>query len=196
MLLGAIVVLVVLVAVLAVPIAVRFDVSWHGELEQRVDLIWAFGLVRKRLPFVDTRSPNVPRAARKSHEQTRDRSRRRRAHVLAALRLKSFRRRLLRFLASLWHAIRKDHVNVAVRLGLGDPADTGRLWGLIGPCAGLLQRVPEMAVSVEPDFQDAVFDLDSSGALRVVPLNVLLIIVGLAVSPTFWRGIRVLRRGG
>lgn len=195
MLVGALLVLVVLLAFLAVPIGMRFDVSWHGELEHRIDLSWAFGIFRKRLQLEEDRSRETTRPARRSPRRTIAQSQRSGAHAFAALRLRPFRRRLLRFGRSLWRAIHKDRVRVTVRLGLGDPADTGRLWALVGPCAGLLQQVPEVAISIEPDFDNASFELQSSGAIRVVPLAVLLLIVGLVASPSVWHGVRVLRRG-
>ncbi len=195
MLIGAIVVAVVIVAVLAVPIVVRFDVAWHGELEQRFELRWAFGLVRTCVSQAKSRVPAAPRSVRKSENGVPSRSRQKRAHVLAALRLKSFRRRVMRFIGSLWRAVRKDRISVTARVGLGDPADTGRLWALVGPCAALLQQIPDVVVSVVPDFDDLSFELESSGTIRVVPLAVLLLIVGLVASPSVWHAVRVLRRG-
>jgi hypothetical protein len=195
MMIGAIVVVVVIVAVLAVPIVVRFDVAWDGALEQRFELSWAFGLVRTSAPQADDRPLAASRSGRKSDKGLPARSRQKRAHVLTALRLKPFRRRVMRFIGSLWRAVRKESVRVTVRVGLGDPADTGRLWALVGPCAGLLQQIPDVAVSVVPDFDNVSFELDSSGTIRVVPLTILLLVAGLFVSPSVWHGVRVLRRG-
>jgi len=193
MLLGATIVTATLVALLAIPIALQFDLSWHGKLTQRCDVIWAFGLVRGTL---------TPPAARASADGRSGRARRvpsaaprnKRAGVLRALRFRPFRRRIMRFVGELWHAIGKQDVRLAVRVGLGDPADTGRLWALLGPCAGLLGRVPDIAVAVEPEFQDATLEVDSSGVLRLVPLRVVAIVVALAASPSFWQGIRIMRR--
>ncbi len=193
MLLGATVVATLFVAVLAIPVALRFNLSWHGRLTQRFEVIWAFGLVRGRLaPQPPCESDDERSAqARRARSAARPNNP---AGVLRALRCRPFRRRIMRFIGALWHAIGKDGVRLDVRVGLGDPADTGRLWALLGPCAALLQRVPDVAVAVEPEFEQATLEVDSSGALRLVPLRLVAIVVALAASPSFWRGIRIMRR--
>jgi len=193
MLLGATVAMALVVALLAIPVALRFDLSWHGTLTQHFEVIWAFGLVRGKLAPPAARASADGRAGRARRTQSAARPSKR-AGVLRALRFRPFRRRILRFVGALWHAIGKEDVRLAVRVGLGDPADTGRLWALLGPCAGLLERVPDIAIGVEPEFQHATLEVDSSGALRLVPLRLLAIVVALAASPSFWRGIRLLRR--
>jgi len=193
MLVGATVVTATLVALLAIPIALQFDLSWHGKLTQRLEVIWAFGLIRGKLAPPARRVSADARAGRAPRVQPAARGNKR-AGVLRALRFRPFRRRITRFVGELWHAIGKQDVKLAVRVGLGDPADTGRLWALLGPCAGLLGRVPDIAVAVEPEFQHATLEVDSSGVLRLVPLRVVAIVAALAASPSFWRGIRRMRR--
>ncbi len=103
---------------------------------------------------------------------------------------------MFRFVADLWRAIRKQDVNLRIRLGLGDPADTGRLWAVVGPVAGLLANVEEASVEIEPDFMDAVFELESSGEIRLIPLQILYLVVALLLSPPVWLGVKRMRRAG
>jgi len=101
---------------------------------------------------------------------------------------------MLRFARQLWRAFRKRDLQLRIRVGLGDPADTGRLWGLPGPVSGILSGVDNASIELEADFVDAVFELDSRGNLNVIPLQLLYLVLGLLLSPPFWRGMRRMRR--
>jgi len=74
--------------------------------------------------------PADPTAKRRA----RLRERRRSAQgALTALRDAALRRRVWRLIRDLRQAIRLQRGHLHARLGLGDPADTGRLWALLGP---------------------------------------------------------------
>ena len=115
---------------------------------------------------------------------------------MAAIRQAPFRRRMLRFVSDLWRTIHKKNVRLLVRLGLGDPADTGRLWAVLGPLSGMLARLRDIRVTIEPDFLDATLEVDSSGTIRMIPLQIAIIVFGLLFSPPIWRGIMSMRRSG
>ena len=80
-------------------------------------------------------------------------------------------------------------MDLRLRIGLGDPADTGRLWALVGPLSGYLAASGQAVIAVEPDFVDSVFEARGSGALSVVPLRMLGLVTGLLLSPPVWRGL-------
>jgi len=194
MLLGTAVVLGLLVALLAIPVTLRFDVAWDQTLRQDIRLLWAFGLVRVRLAprpedkqkreaEAEPTAPKPPRAARNRPKR----------NVLGALRLKRFRRRMLQFVRDLWHAVHKRDVMLRIRLGLGDPADTGRLWALLGPLSGWLATLREAEVTIEPEFFEPTLEVESHGSIRVVPLRVIGIVLALVLSPTMWQGLRAMR---
>jgi hypothetical protein len=113
--------------------------------------------------------------------------------VLAAVRRQDFRRRLYRFTLDLWRSIGSKDVRVRARVGLGDPADTGMLWAVVGPVSGLLSSARDISIMIEPDFVDATFEVDGSGRLTFVPLQLVTLVLGLLVSPAAWRGVRAMR---
>ena len=92
-------------------------------------------------------------------------------------------------LSDAWRAIGKRGLDLRLRIGLGDPADTGRLWALVGPLSGYLAASGQAVIAVEPDFVDSVFEARGSGALSVVPLRMLGLVTGLLLSPPVWRGL-------
>ncbi|MDH3560532.1 MAG: DUF2953 domain-containing protein, partial [Gammaproteobacteria bacterium] len=108
-------------------------------------------------------------------------------------RQKSFRRRVTRFIRDVWHAIHKRDVRLNVRIGLGDPADTGQLWAVVGPVAGILSTAREATVGIVPDFVEETFELDSRGNLRLIPLQMLYLAAGLLLSPSIWQGLKQMR---
>jgi hypothetical protein len=192
MLTGVLIFVLVVVALLAVPLSLAYDVSSRRGYSNDVVIDWAYGLLRFRIP--------TDRPAPADAEKTKpvgDRARSISVGVpngFAAIRQKAFRRRLFRFAVDLWRAIRKDDVRLHVRLGLGDPADTGLLWAFVGPIAGMLACAEGAAISVVPDFFSATFELDSHGSVRLVPLYIIYLAVALMLSPTVWRGMWAMKR--
>ena len=192
MLTAALIVLLVLLALLAVPVTLTYRFSWQRELQGRFMLQWLFGLVRVQLSPRGLRTPEKKQIEEASGPKTKPA--RKEFNPLAALRLKPFRQRILRFARDLWHAFRKRDLRLRIRAGLGDPADTGQLWALCGPLSGWLASIDDASIELEPEFIDAVFELDSSGKISVIPLQLLYLVLGLLCSPPFWRGMRRMRR--
>jgi len=193
MLTGVVAGLLLLIAVLAIPLVVTFRVSWREAFQNDTELRWAFGLVRIRIPSYQSETPS-PKGKKPDAKPGRVRRSSGKNHdVFAAVRQKSFRRRIIRFISELWHAVHKKNLTVRVRLGLGDPADTGQLWVIFGPIAGLLASVQEASIEIEPEFFDTIIELDSSGSIRVIPVQVLYLTVALLLSPPVWKGIKLIR---
>ncbi len=196
MLIGAVIFLSLVVILLAVPVTLTYRCSWKQTLSADLRLKWAFGLVRADVsPDLSASDPDQPTALAGKGTWWRKRAGRK-SNVMAAIRQASFRRRILRLGSDLWSAIRKKDVRLWIRAGLGDPADTGRLWAVLGPLSGMFSRPGDISVAIEPDFLDATLEIDSSGIVRVVPLRIVIIALGLLVSPAMWRGIMLMRTSG
>lgn len=192
MLFATAIVLLVLLALLAVPVTLNYELSWRQTLHGEARLEWLFGLARVRL------QPQGKASARKtktSAGEARPRAKpaRKKSKPLAALRQKTFRQRTLRFGRDIWRACRKRDLYLRIRVGLGDPAETGQLWALCGPLSGWLASIEGASIALEPEFVDAVFELDSSGKISVIPLQLLYLVLGLLCSPPFWRGMQRMR---
>ena len=196
MLVGTVIFLLLIVILLAMPVTLAYRLSWKKTLSASLKLNWAFGLVRADVsPDLSNPEPDQATAvARKGGWWGASTGRK--SNVLAAIRQSSFRRRILRLVSDLWSAIHKKDVRLWVRAGLGDPADTGRLWAVLGPLSGIFLRPGDISVAIEPDFLDATLEVDSSGIVRVVPLQIVIIALGLLVSPAMWRGFMLMRTSG
>lgn len=190
MLTGLLIALLVVIALLAIPLELDFRFAWPDGGHNELVLVWAGGLVRARIPS-ERSKPASPAADEPSAPRKPGRGGSR--NFLAALRQRRFRQRVYRFIGNLWRSISKENMHVRARIGLGDPADTGHLWAVVGPVSGLLADVKEISVAIEPDFVDATFEIDSRGRLKIVPLQVIPISIGLLMSPAIWQGLRSMR---
>ena len=193
MLTGIVVFLLLVIAILAVPITLKFQMSWKQSYQGNIKLRWLFGLVSVQL------SPFKSETSSQDGEELEqiitliEQSHRKKRNAFALIRQKSFRQRVIKFISDIWHAIQKRDVNLRVCIGLGDPADTGQLWAFIGPVAGMLSNAKEVLIEIEPDFFDANFELDSAGSIRIIPLQLIYLTIGLLLSPPIWQGIKQIR---
>jgi len=194
MLTAVLIILLVLLALLAVPVTLTYQFSWQQELQGKAMLQWLFGLVRVQLAPPDP--GRYVAAAKPGADSTEPKAKPkgRKYRPLAALRQKAFRQRMLRFARDIWHALRKRDLYLRVRVGLGDPADTGQLWALCGPLSGWLASIDDASIELEPEFIDAMFEFDSSGKISVIPLQLLVLVLALLCSPPFLRGLQRMRQ--
>jgi len=186
-------VVLLLIALLAVPVVMSYRLSWRQSLRGQLRLQWLFGLVRFSIPLQRAEGDHGAAPAKR---QPRGKAAGRQSNPIAALRQADFRQRCLRFAREVWHAIHKTDLRLRLRIGLGDPADTGRLWAIVGPVSGYLGGYRHAAIEIEPEFIDAVFELDSSGSIRVIPLQLIYLTLALLLSPAIWRGVRTMRAAG
>jgi hypothetical protein len=64
---------------------------------------------------------------------------------------------------------------------------------LLGPLSAMLGRIRDAAVVIEPDFADPTLEVHGSGNVKLVPLRVVALSIGLLFSPAVWRGLRAMR---
>jgi hypothetical protein len=179
---------------LTIPLTVHFELFWRQDLKGYVTLFWLFGLIRIRIFLPNSK---LSSAKNKKWMQGFKRAKSSSAgetHFFTGLRQKAFRRRIIRYLHDCWHAIHKTNVTVHGRVGLGDPADTGQFWAIMGPITAMLENIRSASIHIEPEFIDATLELESHGKIRFVPLQLCYLTIGLFLSPTIWRGVR-LKRG-
>jgi len=191
--------LALLILLLAVPIVLTFrfeNAGFEGmeAFKGQVTIGWLFGLVRIRVPVPgDTRlrHSGTRRQAAKKHDKSRKPGAR--SNFVALLRQATFRRRIYRLVKDLIRATGLRRLNVQMRLGLGDPSDTGCLWAFVGPLNAALQNLENAEVRIEPEFTVAVFELHARGRARMVPLKLLGLAIGFALSPASIRAWRALK---
>lgn len=178
------------VALLAVPVEVAFDVERRERARGEVALRWLFFRKRVRFPSARAREKAQTRRERRAARKERKgregptRRGRRRPKWWAALSTPGFPSRALALLRDVLDATHPHELRLRVLLGTGDPAETGRLWAVLGPVSALLSSVQRADLSLEPDFVEERLVVLGRGELFVVPLQLLALLLVFALSPT------------
>jgi len=155
---------------------------------------WLFGVVRYQIGIPST-SEAKPDSKRIPAKKTGKHIKGTHAQgVFALLKQSDFFRRTIRFIKDLLRATHARDLYLRLRIGLGDPADTGRLWALLGPAAGIATNLRSADVHIEPEFMDPVLEVESHGEVRLIPLQFIALATAFVVSPTTLRAWRTLHR--
>lgn len=194
---GIAILLVVVIALVAIPIDVAFNIDRVGKFQGQVNIRWLFGLVRFRMDIPAAAKPKKrkpetkPAPAEKAGERKEAPGP---ANIINVIKQSAFRRRVYRFVKDIFRAAHSHDLFLRMRIGLGDPADTGRLWAVLGPAAALAASIPRAEVRIKPEFMDPVFEFQSHGRFRLIPLQFLTLVIGFALSPSSLRAWRSLRQ--
>lgn len=188
-------VLLGLLVLLAVPVEAAFRLEGIEAFTGEIAIRWLFGLVRIRIPIPAVRERAAKPTVEREAAGKRPRRKGRPGRVLAVLGQTAFRRRAYRLVGDLVRAAHLGQLRLWMRLGLGDPADTGRLWAVVGPLSAAAQGLRGAEVRIEPEFMDPVLEFRAQGRLLVVPLQVMALAVSFALSPPSIRAWRTLKGG-
>lgn len=186
--------LAILIVLLILPITVVFRIDRFKEIRGHVIFQWFFGLLRFRIGI-----PGAARVEQQYKRKLKGKTRKRKQfanvhNVIALLKQSAFRRRVIRFIKGVLRATHARDLYLRLRIGLGDPADTGRLWGLLGPIAGIATTLHSTEVRIEPEFMAPVLEIESHGEFRLIPLQFIVLATAFVVSPTTIHAWRTLRR--
>lgn len=192
--------LLVAVLLLATPVTISFSIVRRKAFSARITIGWLFGLLRFTPPLTgdgertrrkrrrrrrpDAAPPEPDEASRKAPRKAPGAPAQR---FRALLKSEGFVRGVLRFLCDMARCVRFVSLHVAGRVGLDDPCDTGRLWGSICAVTGFLHGAKRVRFLVEPEFNEAVLELDGRGEIRIVPATLLLPTVRFVLSPATLR---------
>lgn len=192
MLIGISIFLLLLVMLLSISISLKFEFDLDHISENKIVLSWFFGLVELRIPMQQEEAPKPKKESNKSKQKKAINTGK---TIFKVLIQKNFRQQFFNYMSDLWHSISKEDIRFYIKLGLGDPAETGKLWAIIGPTSGALSNVNQFSLVIEPDFINAGFQLNGSGAIRFTPLRIIFISLKLFFSRTLWKGIWHFRAG-
>ena len=181
---------------LAVPVTISFSIVRREAFSGRITFGWLFGLLRVT-PSISAGGKRKRRRRRPAEtppgsdeppgEAPREATRGPSKRFLRLLKSRGFLRGVLRLLRGLARRVRFVSLHVAGRFGLDDPCDTGRLWGSICTATGFLHGSKRVRFQVEPDFNEAVLELDGRGEIRFIPVTLFLPAARFVLSPATLR---------
>lgn len=150
---------------------VRLDAD--GRPRFRMRLVWLFGLISKEI----TKAKKKPEEERRVAEGKRKPGKRRvkARTILKILRTRGLLGQVKRLLKDVLRRLKIRDLTADITVGLGDPADTGLLFAVIGPATFFLGSSQVHEIRVRPSFKDeAVFEGYLSGALRLLPIQLVI----------------------
>ena len=185
------VVLSALIVLLAIPLSLSFSVTRLQAVEGYIQLRWLFGLVniKTNIPIKTTTKERTKTSHHKKPKRKNNGN-----DIVALLKQSSFRQHMMKFIKRVLRASNAENLYLKLRIGLGDPADTGLLWAILGPVSGMMKNLQSMQIDIEPDFIDEVMEVNSHGQFHLIPLQLIALVIGFILSPTTLRALRTTQR--
>ena len=182
------------VLILSVHFDLAFNIERDTELRKRLRLTWLFGLVGRELGGGRPRSSRRQRRKEaKRGEAEKPRASRRRGTFrvpLALFSTRGFPQRLYKLLRTLLRAIKVRELKAHIRVGLGDPAETGWFFAAVWPMVALFPTPNALDIKIEPDYSHATLEGYGQGRVRIFPIQLLGLAIWFVCSITTLRAAR------
>ena len=91
--------------------------------------------------------------------------------LITALTTRGFAYKLLKFVRDVLRIVKIRELKARVRIGLGDPAETGMLFAVIAPTMVFVRSISSADVEVEPDFEEERLEGYCQGDVRAIPIK-------------------------
>ncbi|MFC2032121.1 DUF2953 domain-containing protein [Chloroflexota bacterium] len=184
-------VVVAIIIALSMPLYLKLHMDAAGRPRFRMSLTWLFGLLRKDI----TRKEKRPEGKEKVlQEKRKSGGKRPRARViLEILRARGLLRQIKILVKDILRLPRIKDLEADLTVGLGDPADTGLLFALIGPATSFLSPSLRNEINVQPSFaNDAILEGSLYGTLRLRPIRTITPLLRFIFSLPALRAAKIL----
>jgi hypothetical protein len=159
---------------------------WDERPETRIRIGWLFGLVHKDLGGEKEEKEREP----PEDDEQKNKKKKKKIdgrEVLRILKIEGMSGSLEELVTGLIGALRIRFFRVHLRVGLADPADMGRLLGLLWSMIAQLEAFFPTDAKIEPTFYEEVFGAEMAGAVRVWPFRVAPPVVRFLLSRPAWK---------
>ncbi len=180
-----------LLLLLVVPVDIHIHINKEAAFHSLVRVRWLFGLITKEI-----KNQKKPRRAKSEARKKKKKAKKKRGKnirlIFALLRTRGLIPALTRF---LWNILRQIHIRelkIELRLGMGDPGETGMLFGLMGPLLLNTRTLLPLDIQIKPDFLNASLHGNCQATIRLIPIQFIMAFVILLASPTTVRVIKTL----
>jgi hypothetical protein len=154
--------------ILWVPLDMVLHADTDGKPKLRLKFSWFFGLVSREL----TGKKGKPAGKRKAARARKKRGWANAGLLFKIIRTRGLLRHLKELITDVLGCFRFRDIFADFKIGLGDPADTGLLFAILGPATAFVGSSHLHRVRLEPSFvDDAVLQGYSHGTLRLRPIR-------------------------
>jgi len=173
---------VLLVALMAVPVALVVEAEREDALKVRWRVRWLYGLVDVGTSPRQPAPPTSERSEPAKPARTSETRRWRRARMgVAVLRTRGLARRAQRTAFTLFRHIRVRELQARAAFGFDDPADTGMVYGCLSPFL-VMAGARGLRVECRPMFLESGLRGVLRATVDVRPLAVIGTLVGFVLS--------------
>ena len=163
---------VIVVLVLSVPLDAVLRIDVYGRPKFNLRLAWLFGLVSKEITK-KKKKPEYKKEADNGKRKPRKRGLGPKT-ILKILRARGLLGQIKLLLKGILRLPWIKDLAADLKVGLGDPGDTGLLFALIGPATFFVGSSFPNQIKVQPSFADeAVLEGSLHGALRLRPVQLI-----------------------
>lgn len=145
---------------LSIPVDLSFYLKKDETLEYRAELCLLFGLLTIDMTKQGQKTRKIILPKKQKKEKN--------LHLSSLAESKRFIKRLMRLIKDLFHELQIKELRMHWHFGLGDPADTGMLLGLLQPAL-----LPWKNATLSADFQEAVLEGYCKAEVRIFPIRIL-----------------------
>lgn len=159
---------VILVLVLCVPLTITLHTRIYGRPELVLQISWFFGILNKELSGTrkEPGDKKKPSGGRRMAEW------RRLGTIYKILRIKGLLKQCRTLVWDVLASLSVSKLAIDLKLGLGNPADTGLLFAVLGPAIPFVKFPFPHEIRLQPAFSDEmVFQGFSQGKIRVLPIQ-------------------------
>ena len=157
-----------LIFVLCVPLNMVVHADVYGKPKVRLRFSWLFGLVNWEITGKKEKPAEKKRAAKAKKKRWRLDTR----IISRILSTKGLLVRFKELLKDVFSCFNFRNLVADFKIGLGDPADTGLLFAIIGPATAFFGSSHLHQIRFEPSFgDDAVLQGYSHGKVRLHPIR-------------------------
>lgn len=172
---------VLLIFILWVPLDMVLQADFDGKPKVRLKLSWLFGLVSRDI----TREKEKPAGERKAARGKKKRWWVNTGVIFRVLRTRGLLRHLKELIKGIFSCFHFREIAADFKVGLGDPANTGLMFALIGPASVFLGSSQRHQIRIEPSFgDDAILQGYSHGTVRLHPIRLVPPLLKFAFSLT------------
>jgi len=172
-------VMLFIILMLSIPVDMTFDLATREHDKAKIRIGWLFGLVGKDI-----------RARKKKKPKAKERRKRGIKSFLPLLRIKGLPEKVLKLVRQIFGCIRIKQLDVALRVGLDDPLDTGMLCSVLWPALIPPSPSDTVRLKLEPVFNQFAFEASLQGWVRLFPIQLVWLLVSFGLSPT---GLRLFK---
>lgn len=175
----------ILVFLLFVPVEVTGRIELHGKPRLKMRLVWFFGWFDKELTRQD----------RPKKKKARKFDFRNLPQMLDIVRVRGLVRQAKDLVFDVILALKFSDMRAEYRIGLGNPACTGMLFGILAPAEFVINRFSPVQVDLRPSWEEKfVLEGDMEGKAKLLPVQLFIPVMKFIFSrAAFTTAVKVVR---